>query len=791
MKMRKTLAMLSALVMAMSMASCSDGGDTSTAETNASTAVSAASAAPAQKLDLEGFSVAVPSGWVSVPSSDKTSVSLYKTNDANMISGCNQITIAYKAKGKYMLLTGMFESYEEVKDLKAGNYTWNGAKGPYGGGKDLLSLNTTVGEGYLSTDIWTKVGENTISMSDADVKAIMDGITVNAAAETTAAETTAAAVTTEPINTNVEHKECKNSILQLKALYDLANVDGLTLVDSSAKDEYTAVSNYSYTNKDHIGQISVSVLFTPMSADHKKNLDEGKNTGKDFVKTDLGGSCESFVKKIENSNGTHRQEVYFVGGSYLDGYLSIRFTVDPVNGSDDATADMIVKTIAGSLKFEGSDAAVRTADGFSLAFENVTFRNKATVAGKEIALNATVATNVLHAAADFTADGISYHFETGEQRDKASFGKLGGGEYADTTFAGKPGKVKLKSGTGSIIAEGDVLFDDAHIIHFKLETASALRQAEFSDAAKLTEKLKDMMKDENKADTQKKLAGYMSEILSAFSFAGASSAAETTTTAATTAAATTTTAAQTTKSNGTALSDQDLEFYARRYYGLHHNYSPEYVAVQHDSDGKVNIQLYDGQAENDTTCDWYTVDPVTGKGEDLMGNPIDILDESSELWMPEKDIYGVNDGEFARILYLGKMKAGSELNPMTLQTLIGDGSETAAREYVNHYPYINSIPENNMFSSTDGEYVFMIIPADIDAKIRIDVNDVYGGGMRTLTRSYNSAPVILRCNKGGKTDTKIYITDQRGEHSFSPKKGDGWSTDCGGAKVEDLAFPFG
>ena len=155
-----------------------------------------AETAAATKVELEGYSVAVPSGWVSIPSSDKKTVQLYKTNDVNMISGCNQITITYKAKGKYMLLTGMFDSYDEVKDLKLGNYTWNGAKGPYGGGKDLMSLNTTVGEGYISADIWTKVNENTISTDDADVKAIMDGITVNAAASTEAATTAAESTTT-------------------------------------------------------------------------------------------------------------------------------------------------------------------------------------------------------------------------------------------------------------------------------------------------------------------------------------------------------------------------------------------------------------------------------------------------------------------------------------------------------------------------------------------------------------------------------------------------------------------
>lgn len=195
MKMRKTAVLLSAFIMAFGMVSCTGGDNQSTAGTDTTTGSGAVTEATASttKVELEGYSVSLPSGWVSISSSDKKSVKVYKTDDVNKIIGVNEIDITYKAKAKYTLVTSAFDSFEEVKDLKLGSYTWNGAKGPYGGGKELMSLNTTVDEGYISADIWTKVGDNTISVDDADVKAIIEGITVAGAdaESTTAAETSA------------------------------------------------------------------------------------------------------------------------------------------------------------------------------------------------------------------------------------------------------------------------------------------------------------------------------------------------------------------------------------------------------------------------------------------------------------------------------------------------------------------------------------------------------------------------------------------------------------------------
>ena len=151
-KMKKALAVLAAMTMLFGMVSCDGGktgGDTTTAPASAGTTTAAASQS-STKVDLEGYSISLPSGWVSIPSSDKKSVKVYKTDDVNKIFGVNEIDITYKAKAKYTLVTSAFDSFEEVKDLKLGSYTWNGAKGPYGGGKELMSLNTTVGEGYIS-----------------------------------------------------------------------------------------------------------------------------------------------------------------------------------------------------------------------------------------------------------------------------------------------------------------------------------------------------------------------------------------------------------------------------------------------------------------------------------------------------------------------------------------------------------------------------------------------------------------------------------------------------------------
>lgn len=237
---------------------------------------------------------------------------------------------------------------------------------------------------------------------------------------------------------------------------------------------------------------------------------------------------------------------------------------------------------------------------------------------------------------------------------------------------------------------------------------------------------------------------------------------------------------------GDAYSAEALADFAIRYYGLKTNYRPAHADVQDNEDGTAEIHLYDSFSDHDATCAWYTVNVFTGEGTDILGNAVSITEEPETLQFPEDWVYSSDSGEYAHILYLGKAATGAELNQASLQSLIDE--TPGVREYVNHYDYINGIPDRNMFSTDGGESVFMIVPADKTAYIQIDV--VSGSSTELLTRTYSAQPVILRCNKGGKTDVSVSITDKSGTHSFAPQVRDGWATDCGGEHVADLAFPF-
>jgi len=69
---------------------------------------------------------------------------------------------------------------------------------------------------------------------------------------------------------------------------------------------------------------------------------------------------------------------------------------------------------------------------------------------------------------------------------------------------------------------------------------------------------------------------------------------------------------------------KELEKMALDYYEAKNGYRPEYVASQVNDDGIVAIQLYDVFTDHISTSDWYSVDPKTAVGENIMGEKIDL-----------------------------------------------------------------------------------------------------------------------------------------------------------------------
>ena len=76
--------------------------------------------------------------------------------------------------------------------------------------------------------------------------------------------------------------------------------------------------------------------------------------------------------------------------------------------------------------------------------------------------------------------------------------------------------------------------------------------------------------------------------------------------------------------NNNVYSQKDLEKMALDYYEAKTGYRPSGVGSQVNSDGTVSIQLYDNMGNHNSTSDWYTVNPKTGIGTNILEEKIDL-----------------------------------------------------------------------------------------------------------------------------------------------------------------------
>ena len=75
-------------------------------------------------------------------------------------------------------------------------------------------------------------------------------------------------------------------------------------------------------------------------------------------------------------------------------------------------------------------------------------------------------------------------------------------------------------------------------------------------------------------------------------------------------------------------SDSELTDMAKNYYEMKNGEVPPYVEIEDDpsEEGKVMIRLYEIVDDHTATWDWYIVDRTTGRGEDVIGNEVDLTD---------------------------------------------------------------------------------------------------------------------------------------------------------------------
>ena len=263
------------------------------------------------------------------------------------------------------------------------------------------------------------------------------------------------------------------------------------------------------------------------------------------------------------------------------------------------------------------------------------------------------------------------------------------------------------------------------------------------------------------------------------------------TTAAATAAETTaaTTAAETEKAPETTaqaskgFSDDELIMMARAYYGSRTNHIPEFIDVESETDGIVTLHLYDLFDGHTSTADWYYVSRQTGKGTNLLEEPVNLHTQEAALWNPEismrKDF---GDGNFCAVLYLGN--TDTDLR----ETLRRNVALMELPMQNENYKWFSELPEAN-YAETDGGEMYLIIPRDSEAHVVITSCDpVAQKEYGRIYSSYNGAPVLLRCNQSEiASNVRIQITDNSGVHpAFSPYLSgrDGSPlTDCNQVKI--------
>lgn len=180
--MKKLLALLLCMVMLLALVACGssekggDNGDDKGGE----------QAAESYEFDVGEFKVTVPGGWKEFPltdisgeGNDPNSIDIYKGD--SMFGGFPYIRIDYYGPSTTMmaLMPELYENVEEIAEFELGGYTWSGFKCT-SFDMPLINLQTAAGDHEFQLALWYEQDNGTISLEDADVKALIESLTPNA-----------------------------------------------------------------------------------------------------------------------------------------------------------------------------------------------------------------------------------------------------------------------------------------------------------------------------------------------------------------------------------------------------------------------------------------------------------------------------------------------------------------------------------------------------------------------------------------------------------------------------------
>ena len=218
-------------------------------------------------------------------------------------------------------------------------------------------------------------------------------------------------------------------------------------------------------------------------------------------------------------------------------------------------------------------------------------------------------------------------------------------------------------------------------------------------------------------------------------------------------------------------SEAELIELAIGYYGARTNHEPEFVKIEgFDGPKNVSLHLYDAVDHHTATCDWYTVNRFSYSGTDLLGGSVDLHAPAPQLWRPDVAEQQTlkRAGNFCGVVYLGRVPLAKNYYEPDDEFYSGLLADTGLAE---KYPYLTEIPAEFFASTLRGTELWLVIPADPDAKVRVSHHDIINDAdLGDVYRSVNGSPFLLKCNYSDiDSDVRITVTDSGGEHpAFAP-----------------------
>ena len=225
-------------------------------------------------------------------------------------------------------------------------------------------------------------------------------------------------------------------------------------------------------------------------------------------------------------------------------------------------------------------------------------------------------------------------------------------------------------------------------------------------------------------------------------------------------------------------SSRDLMEMARAYYK---NLTGVYMweaDCQEEEDHTISLHLYEFVEDHNSTAAWYFVDPLTGKGVDLLDNPVDLTEALPLLETPDDGVVRpkpwnptveqrqvmADDNDFFGVCYIGWIDPVVDRMDDYYGYVYHILEETGMTE---EFAFIENMPTDRFVSSESGQEFYLVIPPELNG-----VTEVYSCSLSDsgelvegdLLYTAEGSPFLLKCNVSEiYPDVCVHFTDTNGE----------------------------